>query len=422
MLIKNVVVIDKNSPHNGKKRDVMIEKGIIQQIASRIKETKGKVIDFKNVHLSVGWLDIGVQSGEPGYEHRENFQTLTAAAAAGGYTGIAVLPNTHPPIQTKTDVLFVKQQSNLVDVYPIGVVSKNCEGKDLAELYDMQQAGCVAFSDGHHAIQSSGLMKRGLEYVKSFNGLLINHPHDEELAKGGQVNEGKVSTELGMKGIPNLAEESMLKRDLDLLAYTQSKLHVHNISTEGSVKLIREAKKQGLKVTASVPVFNLIYNQEAVATFNTNFKVFPPLRQPSDIKALLKGLKDGTIDCITTNHTPLEDELKKLEFLYADFGTIGLATTFALLSTHLSKFYTLPTLIEKLTSLPRKVLGLPMPSIQEGMDANLTLFSNQQEWTFEKKHIYSTSKNTPLLGETFRGKVLGVFNKEQHWIAPSVVK
>ncbi len=420
MLLKNVVVIDKNSPHNGKKRDVLIEKGIIQQIASKIKETKGKIVDVKNAHVSIGWLDIGVQSGEPGYEHRETFQTLTAAAAAGGYTGIAVLPNTNPPIQTKTDVLFVKSQSNIVDVYPIGVVSKNNAGKDLAELYDMKNAGCVAFSDGQRSIQSSGLMKRGLEYLKTFNGLLINYPHDHELAKDGQVNEGKVSTSLGMKGIPNLAEESMLKRDLDLLAYTQSKLHVHNVSTEGSVKLIREAKKQGLKVTASVPVFNLIFNQEAVATFNTNYKVLPPLRQPSDIKALLKGLKDGTIDCISTNHTPLEDEVKKLEFLYADFGTIGLETTFALLNTHLSKFYALPTLIEKLTSLPRKVLGLPIPSIKEGMDANLTLFSNQLEWTLEKQDIYSKSKNTPLLGEKFIGRVVGIINKDQHWFLPSV--
>jgi len=375
MLLKNVKVVDKNSPHNGKKRDILIEKGFIKQIASSIKLEKGKILDLKDTTISIGWLDIGVHSGEPGFEHQEDFHTLTQAAAAGGYTGIACFPNTNPIIQSKTDVRFIKNQSGLVDLYPIGAVSKNCEGKDLAELYDMQQAGCIAFSDGDHSIQSSGLMKRSLEYVKSFQGIIINHPNDKELSKGGQLNEGIISTSLGMKGLPNLAEELMLKRDLELVAYTNSKLHVHNISTAGAVQLIREAKKQGLAVTASVPVANLIFDEKAVETFNTNFKVLPPLRQTTDIKALLKGLKDGTIDCITSNHTPLEEEAKKLEFLYADFGMIGLETTYALLQSELSKQMGVADIVEKLAYQPRKILNLPVPAIKEGEKANVTLFS-----------------------------------------------
>lgn len=419
MLLKNATIIDKNSSFDGKKRDVLIEKGLIKQIASTIKAERRKVIDLKGAYISIGWLDLGVHSGEPGFEHREDFQSLTQAAAAGGYTGIVCFPNTQPTIQSKTDVQFIKSQSGLVDVYPIGAVSKDCEGKDLAELYDMQQAGCVAFSDGNHSIQSSGLMKRGLEYVKSFKGLVINHPNDEELAKGGQLNEGAVSTALGMKGLPNLAEELMLKRDLELLAYTDSRLHVHNISTEGAVQLIREAKKQGLPVTASVPVANLIYDQGAVATFNTHFKVLPPLRQPSDIKALIKGLKDGTIDCITSNHTPLEEEAKKLEFLFADFGMIGLETAFALLQSELSKPINIQVLLDKIAYLPRKILGISIPSIEEGERANLTLFSTHKEWIYEKAVIQSKSKNSPFIGKTFKGQVLGIVNGNRNWFSSS---
>lgn len=420
MLLKNVQILDKNSPYNGKKRDLSIEKGIITQIAPKIEGAKGKTIDCKNAFLSIGWLDIGVQSGEPGYEHREDFNALTTAAAAGGYTGLAIFPNTSPPIQTKTDVQFIKNQSGLIDIYPIGVVSKNCEGKDLAELYDMHQTGCVAFSDGNQPIQSSGLMKRGLEYVKSFDGLVINHPHDKDLAKGGQINEGIVSTSLGMKGLPAIAEELMLKRDLELLAYTNSKLHVHNVSTEGAVRLIREAKKQDLKVTASVAAINLLFDHHKVETFNTNFKVLPPLRQQVDIKALWKGVKDGTIDCITSNHTPLEEEAKKLEFLYADFGIIGLETTYSLLNTYLEKQLSLAALIEGLAQHPRTILGLPIPTINEGQIANLTIFSSKQEWHLEKENIYSKSKNTPFLGTPLKGKVIGIVNKEKSWFAPSV--
>jgi len=410
LLIKNAIIVDAASPLNGKKRDLLIEKGQIKKIGTRLSNEKAKVVSVKDLHISLGWFDIGVQSGEPGYEHREDIETLTNAAAAGGYTGLACFPNTIPVVQAKADILFLKNQSSLVDLYPIGVVSQDCKGKDLAELYDMSNAGAIAFSDGKKAIQSSGLMKRSLEYVKGIDGLIINHPDDEELAEGGQIHEGSVSTSLGMKGLSTMAEEMMLKRDLDLLAYTESRLHVHNISSVGAVALIKAAKKKGLNVTASVAAVNLVYDHHVLESFNTNFKVKPPLRTQKDVKALIKGLKEGTIDSISTNHVPLEDEAKKLEFLYASFGMIGLETTFALLNTFLAKQLPLELIIERLVYHSRNIVRLPVPKIEEGAVANLTLFLPNLKWTVTKKDIFSKSKNTPFIGQQMKGKVLGVVN------------
>ena len=412
LLIKNATIVDTQSSLNGKKRDLLIEKGKIKKIGTRLSIEKAKVINAKDLHISLGWFDIGVQVGEPGYEHREDLASLTNAAAAGGYTGLACFPNTLPVVQSKADIVFLKNHAKLVDLHPIGVVSQDCKGKDIAELYDMANAGAIAFSDGKKAIQSSGLMKRSLEYVKGIDSLIINHPHDEELAEGGQMHEGSVSTSLGMKGLSTMAEEMMLKRDLDLLAYTNSRLHVHNISSAGAVTLIKNAKKKGLNVTASVAAVNLIYDHQALESFNTNFKVKPPLRTQTDVKALIKGLREGTIDCISTNHVPLEEEVKKVEFLYASFGMIGLETTFALLHTLLAKQLSLELLIERLVYHPRKVVRLPIPELVEGAVANLTLFSPKLEWTLSKKDIFSKSKNTPFIGQQMKGKVIGVINGE----------
>ena len=410
LLIKNATIVDAESPLNGKKRDLLIEKGKIKKIGTRLSVEKAKVISATDLHISLGWFDVGVQSGEPGYEHQEDIATLTNAAAAGGYTGLACFPNTLPVVQAKAGILFLKNHSTLVDLYPIGVVSQDCKGKDIAELYDMENAGAIAFSDGKYAIQSSGLMKRSLEYVKGIDSLIINHPHDEELAESGQMHEGSVSTSLGMKGLSAMAEEMMLKRDLDLLAYTDSRLHVHNISSAGAVALVKEAKKKGMNVTASVAAINLVYDHHALESFNTNFKVKPPLRTQADVKALIKGVKEGTIDGITTNHVPLEEEAKKLEFLYASFGMIGLETTFALLHTFLAKQLSLDLIIERFTYHSRRIVRLPVPKLEEGAMANLTLFAPNLAWTVTKKDIFSKSKNTPFIGQEMKGKVLGVIN------------
>lgn len=409
-LIKNATIIDPNSPHNGDAVDILIKEGRITEISKNITPSNAKLIEAENLEVSPGWLDIGAQVGEPGFEHREDLETVTAAAAAGGYTALACFPNTNPAIHSKSEVSFLKNHSKLVDFHPIGALSRDCAGENLAEVYDMAASGAVAFSDGAKSITSAGLMKRGLEYLKGINGLVINHPNDLTLSKGGQLHEGEISTRLGMKGIPALAETLMLKRDLDLLAYTNSRLHVHNISTAESVKLIKNAKAKGLQVTASVSIMHLIYNHTALENFDPNYKLSPPLREKADVKALYKGIKDGVIEVVNSNHTPLEIEAKKLEFSYADVGIIGLETTFPLLNTHFAKLLGIDAIVQLLAIQPRRVLNMPIPSITKGATANLTLFQSSQAWTFAKKDIYSKSKNTPFIGGQFTGKVIGIIN------------
>lgn len=417
LLIKKAIIVNSESNLNGEERDLLINNGCIEKIGINLKSKEAKVIEAEGLHVSIGWLDIGAQIGEPGFEQREELATVSAAAAAGGYTALACFPNTAPAIHSKSEVNFLKNHSALVDFLPIGAVSRDCKGVDLAELYDMSAEGAVAFSDGSHPIASSGLMKRGLEYLKGIRGLLINTPFDESLAKGGQLHEGAVSTSLGLKGIPALSETLMLKRDLELLDYTNSRLHVHNISTAESVKLIKTAKTKGLKVTASVGIMNLLFNHEAVQNFDPNYKILPPLREKADMKTLQKGLSDGTIDIINSNHTPYEIESKSLEFFYAEFGIIGLETTYALLNTYLGEKFKPNELVHLLAIQPRTVLGLSIPKIAEKEVANLTLFQPNAKWTFTEKDIFSKSKNTPFMGTEFQGKVLGIVNGNYHNLA-----
>ena len=309
LLIKNATVIDTNSKHHQKRRDILIRNGKIESIKAKIDAPKTKTLDASGGYVSIGWLDIGVHASDPGYEHREDLSTVSAAAAAGGYTGIACFPNTSPTIHSKSEVLYLKNnaKNNLVDLFPIGAISHNCEGKDLTEMYDMHQSGAVAFSDGRFSIQNSGMMMRALQYVKAFDGVVMNHPHDEGISDKGQLHEGRISTSLGMKGIPRLSEEIQLQRDIYLVEDVDSKLHVSNISSANSEQLIRAAKKRGLNVTTSVPLLNLIFTDEVLTDFNTQFKVFPPLREKSDVEALRKGIANGTIDIITSNHRPIEE-------------------------------------------------------------------------------------------------------------------
>ncbi len=409
-LIKNATIIDPNASQNGNSVDILVKEGRIAEIDKNIKDNSVTLISAPNLQVSPGWLDIGAQVGEPGFEHREDLQSVTAAAASGGFTALACFPNTDPAIHSKSEVSFLKNNAQLVDFHPIGALSRDCAGENLAEVYDMAASGAVAFSDGAKSIASAGLMKRGLEYLKGIDGLIINHPNDYSLSKGGQLHEGEVSTKLGMKGIPALAEILMLKRDLDLLQYTNSRLHVHNVSTAASVQLIKKAKAQGLKVTASVSIMHLIFDHTAVENFDPHYKLSPPLREKTDVKALLKGIKDGVIDVINSNHTPLEIEAKKLEYSYADEGIIGLETVFPLLNTYCNKQLTTEAMVNLLAIQPRVILNLPIPTITKGAQANLTLFQSEEAWTLTKKAIRSKSKNTPFIGQEFTGKVLGIIN------------
>ncbi len=409
ILIKSAKIIDSKSPYNGEIMDVLITDGEIQKIAKEIHSDFEK-IEGGNLHVSPSFTDIGTQICDPGLEHREDLESASKAAKAGGYGTIACFPNTAPTLHSKSQIQYIVKNSRYLptDFLPIGAVTENCKGKDITEMYDMQASGAVAFSDGYIPIQDSGMMLRALQYVKPFDGVIINHPQDKSTALGGELHEGIISTQLGLKGIPSLSEELMITRDIYLSEYTDSKVHIHNISTAKGVHLVREAKARGLKVTCGVAVLNLIFTDDELLNFNTNFKVLPPLREKSDLEALRNGLKDGTIDCITTNHTPWEQESKDLEFLYAKFGAIGLETTFGLLCKHLLGEFSLGEIINLISHHPKSVLGLASEHIQEGNTLSLTIFNPEEEYLFEESMIQSKSRNSPSIGKKLKGRILSV--------------
>lgn len=326
-----------------------------------------------------------------------------------------VMPDTDPTADSKSGIEYIinKTKGNIVDALPAGSLSHNSEGKEIAEMYDMHSAGAVAFTDNKKSINKASLLNRALLYSQSFNGLIINFPNDKELYNNGQINEGIVSTELGLKGIPNLAEELMVSRDIYLAEYCNARIHLSNITTKQSVKLIATAKKKGINITADVTSYHLLLNETELLNFDTNCKVIPPLRTKEDINALINGLKDGTIDAICSDHTPEDIENKQCEFDNAAFGIINLQTSFAASNTVLNGKLSLDEIITKITTSPRKVLGLKNIEIKEGATANLTLFSPNTKWSLEEAAIVSKSKNTPLIGRELTGKVYGVINNNQ---------
>jgi dihydroorotase len=414
LLIKNARIFDGTS--ESAPQDILLKDGLIAEIGTAIPvPTNATVWESDHLCVSPGWMDIGVQVCDPGYEHREDLGSAIAAGMAGGFTAIACMPNTLPALHAKSEIGYVINKaaalSTPVEVFPIGAISQDCGGKDLAELLDMNSAGAIAFSDGHKSVQDAGLLLRAIQYAQSFNGLIFNEPHHKNIAAGGQMHEGVQSTSLGLKGIPALAEELMVQRDLSLLDYAGGKLHIHLISTEKSVDMIRTAKKAGKQVTCSVAIANLCFTDEKLARFDSHWKVLPPLRSTDDTTALLEGLADGTIDFICSNHTPWDEESKNLEFTYADFGMIGLETTFALCRTYLANSLSIQDVVEKLGCAPRRTLGRSIPSIKVGEQANLTVFDPAATWTYEARNVRSKSKNSPFLGQTLTGKVIGVVNK-----------
>lgn len=409
VLVKQAKVVAPNSAHHGQTLDILIQDGKISRIEKNITEANAQVVQYNDLCVSPGWFDTWVQVGDPGFEHREDLDTVVEAAVAGGFTAIACLPNTQPAIHSKSQVLYIKNRTQYapISVHPIGAISENNDGKELTEMYDMQAAGAIAFSDGKNAIQDGGLLMRSLQYVKKFEGLIVNHPFSRAVAAGGQLHEGAISTSLGLKGVPSIAEELMVVRDIYLTEYTDSRLHIANISTARSVELLRLAKAQGIQVTASVAVLNLIHTDSDLLDFDSNLKVSPPLRDEKDRSALIKGVQDGTIDIITSNHVPVEEEGKKLEFSYATSGAIGLQTAFAALrDIDLS----LDTIINVMAIRPREIFGIASAKIEVGAAANLTLFQPNQQWVFKQEDILSKSYNTSFIDKSFNGKVLGIIN------------
>jgi len=408
ILIKSAKIIDIQSKFHQKNRDILIENGKISNIAANIKNSNNyKEISFKNLHISTGWFDTSVSFGEPGYEERENITNGLNVAAKSGFTAVALNPNTNPFIDNKSAVEFLinKSGQHAVTLYPIANLTQQAKGKELAELYDMSNSGAIAFGDYNISIGNANLMKLALLYAQNFNGLVLSFPQDDTIANNGVANEGKNSTLLGLKGNPALAEELQIARDLFLLEYTEGKLHIPTISTAKSVKLIAEAKKKGLDITCSVSAHHVSLTDDELDDFNTHCKVTPPLRTKNDTNALLKGIKNGTIDMITSDHNPIDIEHKKVEFENALEGTIGLESLFG----SLNKVLELEQIITCLTSNPRKRFGINNSVITVGEKADITFFDPDTEYKFKEENILSTSKNAAFLGKKLKGKAYGIF-------------
>jgi len=411
IIIREAKIIDPKSPFHNQVVDVQINNGTIEKIGQNLSNTDDfEELKQSDLLISQGWFDSSVSLGEPGFEDRETIENGLNVAAKSGFTAIALQPNSFPVIDNQSQVQFVKQKGSqtATELFPIGALTKNSEGTDLAELFDMKNAGAIAFGDYNKSLSNANLLKIGLQYVQDFDGLVIAYSQDEKIKGSGVANEGIVSTRLGLKGIPNLAEELIVARNLFLLEYTGGKLHIPTISTAKSVELIRDAKAKGLQVTCSVAVHNLVLTDEKLDGFDTRFKVTPPLRTDNDRIALISGVLNNTIDIITSDHNPIDIEHKKMEFDMAKNGTIGLESAFGALLTVLP----LDKIVEKLT-FGRTIFGLNNSEIAEGNQANLTLFSTEGEWIFTKENILSKSKNSAFLGTKMRGKVIGVFNNNK---------
>lgn len=412
ILIKQARIISEKNPYNNKVMDILIEGGKITEIKKSIAPKANiKVVDEDGLCVSTGWLDLQTVSCDPGFEHKENIDSLLDCAAAGGFTGICIHSYSQPAIHNKSQVEYLvnKTRNKIVDVYPVGTITMDAKGKDLAEMHDMKLSGAVAFSDYKHSIKDAGTLMRALQYSDNVGSLIITHCNDISISHGGQMNEGEIAVGIGLKGIPSLAEELMLQRNLSVLEYTGGKLHIPTISTKGSVDLIKKAKASGLNVTAGVASINLLLDDSVLKDFDTNFKLDPPLRSKKDVQALRVGVENGIISVIVSDHAPQDTESKDLEFDLADNGAINLQTAFSCALEGL-KEENIQAIIKCFTSASRAVLEIEEPTITEGSNANLTLFSLSQQTNLTEKSNNSRSKNSPFFNRNMKGKVIGIIN------------
>jgi len=413
ILLKKVLIADPGSVLNGLQKDILIDGNLISAIEDHISQAADieQIIEAEGLTVSPGWVDSFAHFCDPGFEYRETISTGVASATAGGYTDVFVLPNTQPLVQSKSQVEYICQKSKdlSAQVHPIGAVTKNMEGKDLAEMYDMQSSGAIAFSDGIHPVQVSGLLLKALQYVKAFNGVIIQMPIDKSIGANGLMNESIFSTRMGMQGIPSIAEEIIIKRDLDLLRYTESRLCITGISTASGIELIKAAKKEGLQIYCGITPYHLFYNEEDLVDYNTNLKVNPPLRSKNDMMALRNAVLDGTVDFIASHHIPQDWDKKNCEFEFAGNGIVGLETAFAVVN-HILPELTTNRLVELFSSNTRRIFGLEAATIAPGNAAELSFFNRKETSQLTKLNIKSKSFNTPFLNMQLNGKVIGTFH------------
>jgi dihydroorotase len=412
ILIRQARIIDPRSSLHMRIVDLLVEHGVVTQAGTDITADADETVHVEGLHVSPGWVDCFAHGCDPGFEFKETLESLSLAAASGGYTHVMVLPNTQPVVQHKSQVEYIREKSlpAPVSLHPIGAVSKHTEGKELAEMYDMHASGAVAFSDGIRPVQSAGLLIKALQYVKAFDGVVIQVPDDQSINPHGLMHEGIISTRLGLAGKPAMAEELMIARDIKLARYADSALHFTGVSSRKSIEYIRRAKAGGIRVTASVTPYHLYFTDEDLWEYDTNLKVNPPIRTAGDRQALREALLDGTIDCLATHHLPQDKDSKVCEFEYAKNGMIGLETAaglLGLLDMDTARF------VDVISLAPRRIFGLPASVIDQGHDADLTLFVPGESHIFTAQDIRSRSRNTPFVGTSLKGLVVGTVHRKK---------
>ena len=410
IVLRDVRIIDPSSPFHQQQVDILIQNGFISSIGP-IASTSDVELKLAGLCVSPGWLDVFSNFCDPGYEFKETLESGAAVAVAGGYTDVMVIPNTTPTVHNKGGIEYIVQRSRSlpVSIHPIGAITKNAEGKELAEMYDMNASGAVAFSDGTNPVQSPGLLLKALQYIKAIGKTIIQLPDEKTIGATGLMNEGIASTRLGLPGKPAIAEEIIIQRDIDLAKYTGSRIHFTGVSTARSLQLIKKAKDEGVAVSCSISPSHLIFIDEDLYSYDTNLKVNPPLRTKQDQDALKNAVLDGTVDCIASHHLPQDTDHKMVEFEYAQYGMLGLETSFAITRTVLPQL-PLDRLIALFSTAPRKIFDLPGPTIREKERASLTLFLPDEPWIFNASR--SKSRNTPFIGKELQGKPVGIINKD----------
>ena len=412
VLIKHANIICSSSAHHGQVKDILLHNGIIEKIADQISEKVDQLIEHPGLHVSIGWMDLFAHFNDPGMEQKETLESGARAAAAGGFTDVLILPNTAPGISSKSVVEYIRQKAATlpVNILPIGSLTKNNEGKALTEMYDMFASGAVAFSDGTESVQSPGLLLKALQYVLPIEACIIQVPDDKSVSGHGLMNEGIVSTQLGLPGKPAIAEELMIARDIELLKYSKSRLHITGVSTRRGIELIKAAKQEGCQLTCSVTPAHLLFCDEDLQGYDSNLKLNPPLRTPADRDALREAFEQGAIDAIASHHLPQHWDDKTCEFEYARYGSTSLETVFAVARLYQQN---IGDLIHLMTVAPRNIVGIPVPNIEEGANACLTLFSPDEAVVFDENNTRSISRNNAFAGQQLKGKVVGIINKQQ---------